>query len=135
MEQSSRCLCAVNQELLDGEVYYGPNASFPLVLSNSVRQVPCYLEPVLSVPVPPFCHLPVSVSVRVPIAVKRQHDHSKSDKGKALTGMAYIFKCLVHYHHGVTWWHAGRHGAGEVAKCPTSCLAGSRKWSVSLEGP
>lgn len=50
VEQSSRCLRAVNRELLDGDVYYGPNASFPLVLSNSVRQVPCS--------VPPFCHLP-----------------------------------------------------------------------------
>lgn len=56
VEQSSRCLRAVNRELLDGDVYYGPNASSLLVLSNSVRQVPCYLEPVLSVP--PFCHLP-----------------------------------------------------------------------------
>ena len=27
--------------------------------------------------------------------------------------MAHIFRGLVHY-HGVTWWHAGRYGVGEV---------------------
>ena len=37
-----------------------------------------------------------------------------------LIGMAHIFKGLVHNHHGVTWWHAGRHGAGKEAESPKS---------------
>ena len=37
-------------------------------------------------------------------------------KEKHLIGVASIFTRLVHYHHGVTWWHASRHGAGEVTK-------------------
>ena len=41
-------------------------------------------------------------------------------KEKHLFGVAYIFKDLAHYHHGATWGHAGRHGAGEGAESPTS---------------
>ena len=48
-------------------------------------------------------------------AVKRHHGHSNSYKGKYLIGVTYIFGGLVHCHHGVTWWRAGRHGAGEVS--------------------
>ena len=45
--------------------------------------------------------------VRVSIAVKRQHDHVKSYKGKLLIGtaLAYRLRGLVHYHHG------GEHGS------------------------
>lgn len=39
---------------------------------------------------------------------------------KYLIGVACIFRCLVHCRHGATCWHTGRHGAGELAECPTS---------------
>ena len=45
--------------------------------------------------------------------MKRHHGHRNSYKGKHLIGVAHIFRGLIHYHHGETWWHAGRHGAGE----------------------
>ena len=41
-------------------------------------------------------------------------------KEKHLIGVAYVFRGLVHYYHGVTWWRADRHGAGEVSESPTS---------------
>ena len=30
------------------------------------------------------------------------------------------FRGLVYYHHGATWWCAGRHGAGDGAEIRTS---------------
>ena len=48
-------------------------------------------------------------------------------KEKHLIGVTYIWRGLVHYHHGAAWWHAGRHGARE-AKSPVTWLAGKRKW-------
>ena len=87
----------------------------------------------------PFCSVTLhiiplkqGVLVRFSIDVKRYHDHRISDKEKHLIGEAYIFRGSVHYYHGATWWHAGRHGAGEVAGSPTSWLAGHRKWSETL---
>ena len=41
-------------------------------------------------------------------------------KEKHLIGFGCIFKGLVHYHHGETWWHRGRHGSGEAAENSTS---------------
>ena len=41
---------------------------------------------------------------------------------KHLIWAAYSFRGLVHYYHGATWWLADRHGAGEIARCPTSDL-------------
>ena len=49
---------------------------------------------------------------------------------KLLIGLAYIFRGLVYYLHGATWWCVGRHGAEEVAECPSSWLADNSKWSV-----
>ena len=46
-------------------------------------------------------------------------------------GLAWSFRGSVHYHHGGTWWHAGRRGAGEVAESSTSCKS-NRKWFHSL---
>ena len=42
------------------------------------------------------------------VAVKRHHDDSNSYKGKHLFEVGYIFRGLVHYRHGGTWWHADR---------------------------
>ena len=53
-------------------------------------------------------------------------------KEKHLTGEAYIFRGLVHYHRGAIWWYVGRRGAGEVAKHPTSWFARNKKWSETL---
>ena len=50
-------------------------------------------------------------------------------KDKHLTGVVYVFRGLVHYHHGTTWWHAGVHGAEKGAEISTSWPAGNRKWS------
>ena len=54
-------------------------------------------------------------------------------KEKHLVGVAYIFRDLVQSHLGGTWWLAGRQDAGEAAECPTSWLAGNRKWSETLD--
>lgn len=35
-------------------------------------------------------------------------------------GAAYIFRGLLHCHHGETWQHAGRCIAGEGAEIPIS---------------
>lgn len=44
------------------------------------------------------------VSIWISIAVKRNNDHGISYKVKHLSeAAAYIFRCLVHYHYGVTW--------------------------------
>ena len=59
--------------------------------------------------------------LRVPIAVKRHHQHGKSYKSKHLIVVAYSLRGSVHYHHSGTWQHAGRCGAGEAAENPTSC--------------
>ena len=65
--------------------------------------------------------VPTSILFRVSIAINRHHNHGNSYKGNYLVGVAYLkFRGLVHYHHGGTWWHAGRHGAGDVAESPTS---------------
>ena len=32
------------------------------------------------------------------------------------THVAHRFRSLVHYHHGGTWQHTGKHGAGEGAQ-------------------
>ena len=62
------------------------------------------------------CHIQLLSLVRVSTAVKRHRDHGDSHRGKHLIGMAHVFRGLVHYHHGATWWHAGRHGTGEEAE-------------------
>ena len=50
-------------------------------------------------------------------------------KEKLVVGAAYIFQRFGPF---LSQWCAGRHGAREVAKFPTSWLASSRKWSKSL---
>lgn len=30
-----------------------------------------------------------------------------------LIGVYYIFRGLVHFYNGATWWHVGRHSPGE----------------------
>jgi hypothetical protein len=70
----------------------------------------------------------LSVLVRVSVAVKRHRDHSNSYKGKHLIGtglQVQRFSSLSSWREA--WWHAGRHGAGEVAESSTSGLADSRK--------
>lgn len=49
------------------------------------------------------------------------------NKENHLIGVGYIFKGLIHYNRGPTWWHAGTHGIGEVPKRPRSFFAGNRK--------
>ena len=41
-------------------------------------------------------------------------------KEKHYIRMAYIFRNLVHYHHGAAWWPAGRHGAEDGAESPVT---------------
>ena len=37
-------------------------------------------------------------------------------KEKHLIEVTYILRGLIRYHHGVTWWRTGRHGARERAE-------------------
>ena len=54
-------------------------------------------------------------------------------KEKHLIGVANIYiRDLEQSHLDGTWWLADRHDAGAVVECPTSWLAGNRKWSFSL---
>ena len=71
------------------------------------------------------CHynwieLLITSCLRVSIAVKRHHAMTTLIKENHLIEVAYIFRDLVHYHHGVAWCRAGRHGPGEVAESPSS---------------
>ena len=62
------------------------------------------------------------VLVRVSVAAKRHHDHGNSYKGKIFnTGFLHFqrFSPLSLWYK-ITWWLAGRHGAGEVAEHPIS---------------
>ena len=55
------------------------------------------------------------VLVRVSIAVKRHHDRSNSYKGEHLIGAGLWGQSpLLSWQEA--WQHAGRHGAGEIAK-------------------
>lgn len=72
----------------------------------------------------------VLVSVRVPIAVKRHHDHGNSYNGKRLTEAHSQSRGLVRYCHGrKQGCMKGRHSAEEVGETSTSCSAGNRKKS------
>ena len=51
-------------------------------------------------------------------------------KEKQLTRLPYIFRGLVHYHHGKTGQYEGRHGAGE-SENSTAWPADNSKWSES----
>jgi hypothetical protein len=49
------------------------------------------------------------VLVRVPVAVKKHHDHSNSYEGKHfIGGLTYSFRGSVYYHHG------GRHSGTQA---------------------
>lgn len=62
----------------------------------------------------------MSVLVQTSIAIKRHHDEGNSYKETSKCG-ALHFRGSVHYHHGGTWWHTGRHGVGKIAESSTSC--------------
>ena len=47
----------------------------------------------------------LTVLVRVPIVVKRDHDHSNSYRGQHSLGAGVQFRSLVHYHQGRKTWH------------------------------
>lgn len=46
--------------------------------------------------------------------------------------MASSFRGLVYYHHGATWWHTGRHGAGEGTDSSESWATVSRRLCTTL---
>ena len=56
--------------------------------------------------------------LRVSMPVKRHYEHDNYYKERHTIEVAYIFRGLVHYHHGVTWWLVHRHGHGEWAESP-----------------
>ena len=62
------------------------------------------------------------------IAVKRQHDHGSSYKGKHLIGACLQVQGFSPLSsQWKTWWHTGRHDAGEGVENSTSGLTGNRK--------
>ena len=68
-----------------------------------------------------FCRQPLTILVRVSIAVMRHPDHSNFYEGKYLIGAGLQFRVLVHYHYGMTWWwREGRFVAEEGAESSTS---------------
>lgn len=73
-----------------------------------------------------------SVLVLISNAVKGRHDHGSSHKRKTFHwGGFHVQK----FSPLSLWWDTlvkGRHGTGEVAECPTTWLAGNRKWPVLL---
>jgi hypothetical protein len=67
-----------------------------------------------------------AVSVRVSIAVERNHDHSNSYKRKHLIGVSLQFQRFSPLSSWwEAWWYAGRHDAGEGAESSTSVSVGS----------
>ena len=60
------------------------------------------------------------VLVKVFIAARRYHNHSNFYKRETFHWSGLHVQRLRLFHHGVNWWCAGRHGAGEGAESPTS---------------
>jgi hypothetical protein len=67
----------------------------------------------------------LTVLGRVPIVVKRYHDHDKYYRGRYLIGVALQFRDLARYHH--FWKHGSMqaHGTQEGAESSTSRSVGS----------
>lgn len=85
--------------------------------SNFIIQSPCSCQ------ANAFFNLPyqkyiliLTVLVRVSTAVRDTMVTATLIKETILWGLAYSFRGSIHYHHGGTWWHAGRHGAGELER-------------------
>jgi hypothetical protein len=67
------------------------------------------------------------------IAVKRHHDHGNSCKRRYLIGSGLqLQKFIPLSSWRGSWWHIGKHSAGEVAESSTSGSAGrERQWEVA----